>query len=329
MRSKEELVAALRAAVAEATDFCARLGVRIDEIHEAGLLERLERISAAVNALISPDAIRSEFFGHERWVNRLYQAVKPDPAVLEFAATVFCLGVIADTIRLRIGEGSVPDIRGILADVNSLLDESIAADGFVIGERTDRPALDLSRIDFNALAKRFRESKSRNIELEQLKAAVQAQLDKLIRLNPTRIDFVAKFEELIESYNSGSRNIEELFEQLVRLTQCMTEEQSRHIRENLSPEELVILDILTRPAPELTAEERGEIKKVARELYARLRQLLVLDWRRKASARSQVRMAIEEVLDAGLPRAFDKPLYEQKCTALFEHVFERNEKQTP
>jgi type I restriction enzyme R subunit len=24
----------------------------------------------------------------------------------------------------------------------------------------------------------------------------------------------------------------------------------------------------------------------------------------------------------GLPRAYDKPLYEQKCTALFEHVYE-------
>lgn len=32
--------------------------------------------------------------------------------------------------------------------------------------------------------------------------------------------------------------------------------------------------------------------------------------------------AIEDVLDTGLPRAYDKPLYEQKCTALFEHVYE-------
>jgi len=28
------------------------------------------------------------------------------------------------------------------------------------------------------------------------------------------------------------------------------------------------------------------------------------------------------VLDTGLPRAFDKPLYEQKCSALFEHIYE-------
>ncbi len=101
-----------------------------------------------------------------------------------------------------------------------------------------------------------------------------------------------------------------------------SEEQRRHVRENMTEEELVIFDILTRPAPELTPEERVEVKKAARELLARLKQLLVLNWRQKSTARSQLRLVIEDVLDSGLPRAYDKPLYEQKCAALFEHVYE-------
>jgi len=48
----------------------------------------------------------------------------------------------------------------------------------------------------------------------------------------------------------------------------------------------------------------------------------VLNWRQKSSARSQVKLTIKDVLDTGLPRAYDKPLYEQKCSALFEHVYE-------
>ena len=90
----------------------------------------------------------------------------------------------------------------------------------------------------------------------------------------------------------------------------------------MTEEELVIFDILTRPAPELSADERTEVKKVARDLLDRLKQLLVLNWRQKSSARSQLKLTIEDTLDTGLPRAFDKPLYEQKCSALFEHVFE-------
>ena len=102
----------------------------------------------------------------------------------------------------------------------------------------------------------------------------------------------------------------------------LSEEQQRHVRENMSEEELVIFDILTRPAPELSTEERAEVKKIARELLARLKQLLVLNWRQKSAARSQLKLTIEDVLDTGLPRAYDKPLYQQKCSVLFEHVYE-------
>ncbi len=85
---------------------------------------------------------------------------------------------------------------------------------------------------------------------------------------------------------------------------------------------MVIFDILTRPAPELDERERTEVKKVARELLERLKELLVLNWRQKAAARSQLRMRIEDVLDNGLPRAYSPELYQEKCAAIFEHVYE-------
>jgi len=125
------------------------------------------------------------------------------------------------------------------------------------------PVMDLSKIDFEALATRFKESKHKNTDLEVLKGAVPAQLEKLIRLNKTRADFQAKFEELIESYNTGSRNIEDLFKELLKLSRSLSDEQQRHVREHMTEEELVILDILTRPAPELSAEEPGKAQNRA------------------------------------------------------------------
>ncbi|MDE2454303.1 MAG: hypothetical protein KGL43_11990, partial [Burkholderiales bacterium] len=80
-----------------------------------------------------------------------------------------------------------------------------------------------------------------------------------------------------------------------------------------------------RPAPELTTEERDEVKRVAQRLLVRLYELVVLGWRQKVTARARVKTAIEEVLDSGLPRAYDKPSYEAKCASLFEHVFQSYE----
>jgi type I restriction enzyme R subunit len=144
----------------------------------------------------------------------------------------------------------------------------------------------------------------------------------MIQLNRTRADFAEKFAALIESYNAGSRSIEELFAELVALSNSLNYEQERHVRENMSEEELVIFDILTRPAPELSngGARRGE--EGARELLARLKVLLVLNWRQKSTARSQLKLTIEDTLDSSLPRAYTPELYNQKCSAVFEHVFE-------
>lgn len=69
-------------------------------------------------------------------------------------------------------------------------------------------------------------------------------------------------------------------------------------------------------------DERAEVKKVAGILLTRIKELLVLDWRHKAVERSALKLAIEDTLDSGLPRAYDPGLYQQKCAAIFEHVYE-------
>ncbi len=316
VKNKQKLVADLRQSVKDATAFCASRYVVLSAIERSpvGSMERLQLVGDAVDALIAPDQIRRDFFGHERLVNTLYEAVKPDPASLEFYQTVHCLSAIGDAIRAKLNPNP-PDISAVMSGINQLLDDSV--EGVSIHDRST-PLMDLSKIDFEALAKRLKKAKHKNTDLEVLKAAIRAQLEKLISLNRTRTDLGKKFEELIEAYNSGSKNIDALLEFLKELSH----EEHRHVREHLSEEELVILDILTRPAPELTTEEREEIKKVAKQLLAKLKGLLVLDWRKRQASQAKVRDTIKDVLDAGLPRAYTPELYQQKCSSIFEHIYE-------
>jgi type I restriction enzyme R subunit len=313
-------VAALRDAVEATTLFCKTNAVDLAALEALPLggFERLAAVEDAINALIAPELLRQEFFGQEKLVSTLYRAVKPDPAVIEFAERVAGIRTLALTIRAKLNPNA-PDISAIMGQITGLLDESIT--GLSIDD-AGPPAIDLSKIDFEALAERFQQSKHQNTDLEALKAAIRVKIEKIVRLNRARADFLEKFEALIESYNAGSRNIEQLFDELLKLSRSLNEEEERHLRENLSREELVIFDILTRPAPELDERERTEVKKVARELLERLKELLVLNWRQKAAARSQLRMRIEDVLDNGLPRAYSPELYQEKCAAIFEHVYE-------
>ncbi len=322
VRDKKALADELRYAVNDANVFCLEFGVAVAEIEgmPTANFAQAGAISEAADRLMSPESVKRDFLALESLINSLYRALKPDPVAVEFAQRCGCLAAIANCI-CTVTEP--PDISHIMQGIQDLLDASIAAEPFTIRQNTKNYAqIDLSKIDFAALRKRFEDKKPSNTDVERLKAAVKAQLERMVRLNPTRADYLEKFQELIEGYNAGSRNIEEIFKELLALSSILTEEQTRHVRENLSEEELTIFDILTRPAPNLTTDERAEVKKVAHQLLERVRALLVLGWKQKVATRARIKIEIENALDEGLPRAYSKEFYEAKCSAVFEHVYQ-------
>lgn len=127
---------------------------------------------------------------------------------------------------------------------------------------------------------------------------------------------------MIKAYNRGSKNIEVFLTELQKFVSELDAEDHRAVRESLSEEELALFDILTKPEMELTEKEKGEVKKVARELLSRLKQeKLVLDWRKRQQSRADVKLTIETVLDE-LPRTYTPEVWQMKCDTVYQHVFD-------
>jgi type I restriction enzyme R subunit len=319
VQDKEKLVDELEQALADAAHFCASLGVDLALFQRAVHMDRLNLLRDAIETLIAPDDRRKTFLAHEKLVEALYKAVKPDRRAAQFLNQVSALATIAAEIRSKTGTTST-DISDVLGGINALLDSSIASEGFVIEGNTDKP-IDLSKIDFEALAEKFKKARHKQTDIERLKAMIRQRLERMVRLNPTRADYLEKFQELVDSYNAGSRNVQQLYEALLHMMKDMSTEEQRHVRENLSEEELTVFDLLTRPGPDLNKAEQDTVKKAARELLMKLKELLTLDWRDRTDSRAKVKMAIEDLLDNSLPRAYTPQLYQQKCDRLFEHVY--------
>jgi type I restriction enzyme R subunit len=128
---------------------------------------------------------------------------------------------------------------------------------------------------------------------------------------------------MIDAYNEGSKNIEELFEELMAFAQSLKEEEQRAMREELTEEELALFDILTKPEPKLTKKARGEVKKVVRELLEKLkREKLVLDWIKTQAKRAVVLDYIEDFFDQRLPDEYDKDIFQSKCDLAYLHVYD-------
>lgn len=318
IKNKAELVEYLKHLLARGISFLSEHGVNAQAIKDAQGFEKVAKLDDAVEQLIANEETKNSFMSQARIVSRVYRAILPDPDANELAPDAVLISVIAQKIKAL---APPVDISEVMQQVEELLDRSIAPVPYIIKEDDDQPLHDLSQIDFEKLKEKFNQGRKRT-EAEKLRSLLSMKLETMLTENPTRKDFMEKFQKLIDAYNSGSLNIEVFFKELVDLTADLQVEDQRAIRENLSEEELALFDILTKPVPELAEKEKAQVKKVCKELLETLKaEKLVLDWRKKDRARSDVRRTLEIVFDRGLPESYDEGIYNEKCELAFHHIF--------
>ena len=265
------------------------------------------------------DDTRRGYLNRAGYVDSLFKSLLPDVAANEFGPVCKVFRVIADKIRSEIPP---VDISEVMAEVEALLDQSIGAEGYVMPPVADQGRyVDLSQIDFEALREKF-EGSHKPIEVQKLRAKLTFKVARMIQVNRTRIDFLDEFQKMIDEYNNGAINVQVFFDKLLMFAKRLDAEERRGIAEQLTEEELVIFDLLTKPDVALTNQETAEVKKVARSLLEKMKQeKLVLDWRKQQTTRAMVFTTIKDILDQ-LPRAYSKELYEQKCDTVYQHFYE-------
>jgi type I restriction enzyme R subunit len=319
VRPKEELVAKLREGIETTVGFLQALGVEVEAILRAIGWERLRLLDDAREAILVNDATKARYLGMGNGVELLYRAVLPDPMAQEFAPVVTLFRMLTERIRILTPE---VNIDGVMRQVEELLDASIATEGYVIREDAGANIVDLSAIDFEALRKAFARGR-KHTEVERLRAAIERKLKQLVALNKTRMDYLERLQALIDAYNAGAMNVQLYFEELVAFAKGLDAEEQRAIANGLSEEELAVFDLLTKPGPRLTAREEEQVRTAARELLAALKHSkLVLDWRKKQTAKAQVQVTIQRMLAEGLPRAYSLVEMREKSEVVYQHVYD-------
>jgi len=317
VQSKEALVEELRDAIAETLQFCSDRGINFDQIQTTTqAFARTKLWNDAVEAILVNDDSKQRYLALTQNVTKLYKAILPDPAAGDFNPTLYTFREITKRIR---NLASPVDISEVKAAVEEILDESIGTLKYVIPESNQ--LIDLSQIDFDALKAQF-DKGYKHTEAEKLKGAITSQLTQMVRLNKSRMNYLDKFQQMIDEYNAGSRNVETFFTELVEFAQELKVEDKRAIAENLEEEELAIVDLLTKPDITLSEKEKLDVKKVAKELLETLKQeKLVLDWRRRQQPKAAVKVAIADILDQ-LPESYSIEVYKRKCEEVYQHVYE-------
>jgi type I restriction enzyme, R subunit len=183
--------------------------------------------------------------------------------------------------------------------------------------------IDLSQIDFEVLKEKFLKGRKHR-QMERLQAILKDKLCLMIELNRTRMNYLEKFQQMIDEYNAGTVNVEESFRKLIDFAKNLKKEEQRSISENLTEEELALFDLLVKPEMKLTKKEELQVKTAAKDLLVKLKQeKIVIDWKKKQESRAQVRQAIEKILDEELPPVYDRNVFTRKCDVIYQHIYDK------
>lgn len=322
IEDKEALVRALQETLEAARAFVRPHGVDVEAIMEVRAFERLRLIAAAVEALVAPDDRRREFLRLAGGVTKAYKALLPDERAAPFLKPVAVFHTLSDAVKAKLGP---VDISAISEKIAQIIDEKLEGVAIltpIVEGNTAEGRVDLSDIDFDALAKLFEVSPK--VAAERLREEAEDQARRMAEENPTRVHLVERLEVLVAAYNAGSIDAERFFQALKEFVTGLTKEEQRGAREGLTDEELAIFDLLTTPEPKLTKAQEIEVKAVARQVLGKLHELVdAVNWIGNQQTRGAVWTAIRQRLNELPEDPYPEPLWNTKVDQVWEFVLQR------
>ena len=310
VRPVEELIEALEEAIRSTESFLLNeLDFQLDSIIRTEGIDKIAAIGEGVEAVKTNDETRNKFGILAREVFKKYKALMPDPAIYTFKDRRDAINAIYATIT---GDTEEADVTSVVKQVQDVVDSSIESLNLVLepvegyGNKVD-----ISGLDFEKIEQEFLKIKNKNSAVQSVKQTVEEKLNKLLNQNPLRINFYEKYQKIIEEYNLGKdyKVIQDTFAKLVELYGELSEEEKRPLREDVTDEELTVLDML-EVGKKLSDKEKGKLRNIAKQLLGRLKQseFQVQNWADKVQTASAVRKVINDQLFESLPY----PVYVQE-----------------
>lgn len=192
------------------------------------------------------------------------------------------------------GEGKKISLPEMNARINELLKQSIKSEG-VINHFSD------IKEQFSLFDPKFLQEvanmKEKNIAVELLKKLIADQVSIYRKTNVVKSE---KFSEIIQralnAYLNGMLTNEEVIEEMLKLAHQIAAAHKEGDQLGLNPDELAFYDALTQPQAIKDFYENDELIAITKDLADTLRKNKSIDWQKRESARSKMRMLIKRLL---------------------------------
>ena len=270
--NKEELIKSVWETIAAAEAFMHKKGFDLQELIDAESFEKLSLLRKAANLLCDTLETRKSFCTFATTLLRLWKYLDREDIEKEMRRKKDALEAVHKELQKKRKHSDITDLT---VAINDIVNEHLEMDGELrmVSDKSRR--FDISGIDFDLLRREFAKREDKNLVLRDIQDLLQERLAKLLAENPSRINFYEKYQEIIKAYNQEQNRatIEKTFEQLMHLSQSLSEEEKRYIREGFkSDEELALYDLLLKD--DLSKPELKKLKAVAIDLLDKIKEQL-------------------------------------------------------
>ena len=302
---KGELIARITGLIDKTKSFLADLDFSLDDLVAAKDFTKHALVQSGANAVCGSMEEKKEFQTYAAELLRITKYLQRDDLNEEQLQYRDAIVAIYKELQKK---RKYADNTDLMVEINRIISENLTLEPVSPG-LVESKQFDISRIDFDLLRKEFAKAAHKKLIMKDLAGLVEERIKQMLACNPARMDYYDRYQTIIKEYNEEKDRaaIADAFEKLMKLSQDLTQEEKRYVREGFSSdEELSIFDLLFKS--DLTKQEIGRIKQVAVDLLTKVKtKIAELDhWADKPETKAIVDNLIRDTLWSELPESYDE-----------------------
>ena len=301
---KKELIKHVLETIGAATDFLKEHDFELDNLIHAVDFTKLYLLKEAANAMCETAEIRKTYCTYATTLLKLWKYLNREDITKEMRQQKEAIHEIFKELQKKRKHADITDLS---VAINEIVNDHLEINAATAADDGPSRRFDISGINFELLRREFAKSREKNLVLKDIQELLQERIAQMLAQNPSRINFYEKYQEIIHDYNNEQDrvSIENIFTQLMELSQQLSEEERRYIREGFeNDEQLSMYDVLMKD--DLSKEDIKKLKMVAKDLLEKIKeQLATMDHPfDKQETKASLIITIRDLLWAELPQSY-------------------------
>lgn len=321
---KQELIEHVVETIAAATAFLKEHDFELQKLIDADTFLKLSLLRTGADTVCESIEVRKTYCTYINTLLKLWKFLDRDDVSHEMKQQKDALEAIYKELQKKRKHADITDLS---VAINAIVDEHLELDsGSMVAESGSSRRFDISKIDFDLLRREFAKKREKNLIMKDIQELLQERIARMMAVNPSRINFYEKYQEIIRNYNAEQNraSIEKTFEDLIHLTEELSEEEKRYIREGFeNDEQLSLYDVLFKD--DLSKEDIKKLKGVAKDLLDKIKSMLkTMDHPfDKQETKASIVITIRDLLWQELPESYSDESITYYRDAVFNYISQR------